>query len=249
MENGKGIVVKVIACEQNSVEWLNARCGVVTASEFNNLISPTGEIRKGEMPKSYLAKKVAEVWQGGPLLEVNVWDMDAGKILEEEARPWYEAAFDCEVKTVGFITSDDGKIGCSPDGLIGYSSIMSGETVTGKLSGIEIKCPRVETHTGYLLSGSIPKDYIAQVQGSLFVTGFNEWKFMSYRRRFPNLVLNIERDEDFIKNLYQALSDFLEKFQSSLIRMEEINGGPRPKRYTPQHAPQPDNDDRFEIVP
>lgn len=215
---------------------MQIRAGIPTASEFDCLISPLGEIRTGETPKTYLAKKVAEAWQGGPLLEFNVFDMEAGQILEQEARPWFELANDCTVKQVGFITDDSGRYGCSPDGLIGDNS------------GIEIKCPKVETHTGYLLNGKLPKDYVAQVHGSMFVTGYTSWKFLSYRRRFPNFVLTVERNEHFMDNLEQALSDFLGKFDEAMKRMEEINGGPRPKFFAKANQPKP-VEKTFDIVP
>lgn len=221
---------------QGSVEWGLLRAGKVTASEMDALISPTGEVRTGEGPKSYLAKKVAEAWQGGPLLEFNSFDMEAGQILENEALPWFEAMTGSDIKTVGFITSDDGRIGCSPDGLIGDNC------------GIEIKCPKVETHVGYLLDGRLPKAYVAQVHGSMFVTGFNQWKFISYRRRFPNLVLTIERDEKFQNALSEALDSFLERFEQSMKRMEEINGGPRPKAFKREPVAVPTIDDG-EITP
>lgn len=219
--------------EQGSVEWMQLRAGIPTASEFDALITPLGEVRTGEGPKSYLAKKVAEAWQGGPLLQFNVFDMEAGQVLENEARPWFEAMHGCDVKTVGFITSDDGRIGCSPDGLISDDC------------GLEIKCPKVETHVGYLLNGKLPKDYVAQVHGSMFVTGYTQWKFLSYRRRFPNLLLTVDRDDKIDKALNEALSAFIEKFDQAMTRMEEINGGPRPKRYVAQ--PQPEPEERFDI--
>lgn len=231
--------MKIITCEQGSVDWQLARAGIPTASEFDCLITPLGEIRTGETPKTYLAKKVAEAWQGGPLLEFNVFDMEAGQVLEKEARPWFEARYEVDIKTVGFITTDDGRIGCSPDGLIGDNS------------GIEIKCPKVETHVGYLLNGKLPKDYVAQVHGSMFVTGFKEWRFLSYRRRFPNLVLTVERDDKIQAALKQALGEFLQKFDAALKRMEEINGGPKPLRYVhhiqPDLQPEPD-DERIDIL-
>lgn len=229
--------MKIIDCEQGSQTWLDARAGIVTASDFDALISPLGKVRAGDGVKSYLAKKVAEAWQGGPLLEYNSWDMDNGSILEGEARPWAEIRLGCEIQKVGFITTDDGKVGCSPDGLIGDNC------------GIEIKCPKVETQVGYLLNGELPSDYVAQVQGSMFVTGYDTWKFLSYRRRFPNLVLTIERDEKFQSALSEAIGAFLDKFQKSMARMEEINGGPRPKVYVPKPQPTAVEDDRFEIIP
>lgn len=222
--------------QQGSVEWLQLRAGIPTASDFDALVTPLGKIRIGDGVRSYLAKKVAEAWQGGPLLEYNSWTMEDGQILESEARPWAEIHFGCDIQQVGFITSDDGKIGCSPDGLISDDC------------GIEIKCPKVETHVGYLLAGELPSEYIAQVQGSMFVTGFNQWKFLSYRRRFPNLVLTIERDEKFQNALADALAQFLGKFEESMRRMEEINGGPRPKAFKREPVPVPTIDDG-EITP
>ena len=59
--------MKIIPVQQNSLEWLVARSGLPTASEFDNLISPKFEPRKGQMPESYLAQKLAERWIGGPL--------------------------------------------------------------------------------------------------------------------------------------------------------------------------------------
>lgn len=228
--------MKIHNVEQGSVEWMHLRAGIPTASEFDALITPLGEVRTGEGPKTYLAKKVAEAWQGGPLLEFNVFDMEAGKVLEEEARPRFEADNNCDVISVGFITTDDGRIGCSPDGLIGDNC------------GLEIKCPKVETHVGYLLRGTLPKDYVAQVQGSMFVTGYKKWKFLSYRRRFPNLMLTIAPDDKIQKALKEALGAFKDNFDAAMKRMEEINGGPRPvfRRPAPPAEPKEDN---YEIVP
>lgn len=228
--------MKIHNVQQGSVEWGLLRAGIPTASDFDALVTPLGKVKTGEGPKSYLAKKVAEAWQGGPLLEFNSFDMEAGQILESEARPWFEAMNDCEITTVGFITSDGGRMGCSPDGLIGDDC------------GIEIKCPKVENHVGYLLNGELPSDYVAQVQGSMFVTGFTQWKFLSYRRRFPNLVLNVERDAKFQLSLAEALGDFFDKFDAAMKRMEEINGGSRPKRYAPQFPETKPQEENYEGI-
>ena len=55
--------MKVHDVSQGSLEWLQLRAGVPTASEFDSLVSPTWEIRKGDMPRTYLHKKLAEWWQ------------------------------------------------------------------------------------------------------------------------------------------------------------------------------------------
>lgn len=202
---------------QGSLEWAALRSGIPTASEMDNLITPKFEIKKGRGPASYLAAKVAEFWQGGPLPTKPVWDMEQGQMLESEARNWFEFTYNSEIKKVSFITTDDGRAGCSPDGLVSDDC------------GIEIKCAAAHTHTSYLLDGVMPECYEHQIHASLFVTGFKRWKFLSHRRGFPTLLLTIERDESKIAVIAEALKLFQEKFDASIKRLEEINGGPPPR--------------------
>ena len=137
---------------QGSVEWMIARAGLVTASEADALISPLWKIRTGEGVETYLNKKLAERWTGGPLASANTFDMDQGKALEEHARPAYELITGETVEQVALITDDAGTYGCSPDGLLGDAG------------GLEIKCPKLETHIGYLRAQELPKDYAATKQ-------------------------------------------------------------------------------------
>lgn len=222
---------------QGSVDWMLARAGIPTASEFGNLVSDTFEVRKGEMPKTYVAKKLAEAWLGGPLAEFNTFDMDQGKILEEEALPWYEFETGTKVRRVGLITTDDGRVGCSPDGLADVE-LQPGEPPTG----IEIKCPRVDTHIRYLLNGGMPKEYGPQVHGSMYVTGAQWWEFVSYSRKLPKIHLPIGRDEKIQRAVGEALAAFLAAFDSGWARLCEMNDGP-PKRktVTPLHPPPMQN--------
>lgn len=196
--------------EQNSVDWQIARSGVVTASEADALVSPTFEIRKGQMPETYLFKKLAESWLGGPLPSSYVFDMEQGTILEREALPYYEFQTNEKVERVGFITTDDGRCGCSPDGLFKDGS------------GIEIKCPRIETHINYLLAGILPKEYAMQVHFSMFVTGARNWKFMSYRRKLPPLILTIDRNESVQETIAKAVAMFEVKFDMNIKRLEQF---------------------------
>ena len=63
----------------------------------------------------------------------------------------------------------------------------------------------------------------------MFVTGRKWWKFLSYRRGFPPLVLEIERDEKIQAVLAEALAQFLAKFDAEMANMIDANGGP-PRR-------------------
>ena len=213
---------------QNSLEWLAARAGIVTASEFGNILTPKFEIRKGQMPETYLARKLAEKWVG-PLPGFNSLDMEFGKILEAEAKPFYTLQFSEEIQSVALITSDDGKVGCSPDGLIGEDG------------GIEIKCPEPQNHVKYLMAGNLPDDYAAQVHGCMFVTGRKWWRFMSYRRNFPPFVTTIERDDGIQSAIADALEIFIPKLDAAYNRLCEMNGGPPKRIAAPQSTPPDEN--------
>lgn len=201
---------------QGSLQWMEAHCGIPTASEFDCLVTPKFEIRTGEMPKTYLARKLAEAWSG-PLPGFGSWATEQGQILEGEARPWLEFEFGWKIQTVGFCTTDDGRIGCSPDGLM-------------EESGVEIKCPEGPAHVKYLLNGTLPAEYAPQVHGCMFVTGRPTWRFVSYRRHLPPLILLVHRDDEIQAVLFEALAGFLERFDNGMRRLIELNGGPPPKR-------------------
>lgn len=202
--------MKILDVKQGSEEWFKARAGVVTASEFDNLISPEWKARVGQGRDAYLYRKLAERCMGIPLEQGGSWSTDQGKILEKEALPWVAFTRDANIERVGFITSDDGRIGCSPDGLIGDDG------------GIEAKCPNPDTHLKYLLSGEVPKEYRAQVYGSMYVTGRAWWYFLSYSRHFPPLLLKVERDEEIMDKIGYAIDWFLEDFSAAFNRIVEI---------------------------
>ena len=78
-------------------------------------------------------------------------------------------------------------------------------------TGLEIKCPKDHTHVGYLRSQKIPTKYIPQVQGSMLVTGFKSWYFMSYYPAMPPLIIEVKRDDEYIAKLKDALDEFCDK--------------------------------------
>lgn len=199
--------MKTLLCQQGSNEWKAARLGVVTASEVDALVTPLWKIRTGEGVETYLYKKLCEKLLGWSDDFTGTWAMDQGSLIETVAVPWYEFAHDVTVKRVGFCVSDDGKIGCSPDGLIGDDC------------GLEIKSPQPPRHLKYLTEGRLPPEYAAQVHFSMLVTGLPRWKFVSFSRHFDPLVLTIERDEKIQTILRESLVWFFEKFDPKLAKL------------------------------
>jgi hypothetical protein len=227
--------VKIHPADQGSLDWLMARAGLITASEFDSIVTPEFKPRTGETVQTYLATKLAERWIQGPLAGFSAFATEQGNILEDEAKPWYSLEYGEEIIRVGLCTSDDGRIGCSPDGLLGKEGDIKGR------GGIEIKCPEPTAHVKYLLADELPKQYRAQVHGSMLVTGRPWWKFLSYRRGFPKLLLTVNRDTDIEHKLQQAIEEFLVLFEAGWQKLCERNGGPPPKRKV--FVPSPESAD------
>lgn len=216
--------------EQGSLDWFNLRCGVVTASEADRIITP-GKLKavEGKGFQSYLAEKLAERW-GGPLPGANTWDMDQGRILESEARRGFALETGVAVQAVGFISTDDGRAGCSPDGVIMGDD---GDIV----GGVEVKCPLPQTHLRYLLDGELPPEYRLQVHFSMLVTGAPFWWFFSYRRRMPPLCIKVGRDDDIAQKMQSALRVFTSEMDAAWETLVKMNGGEPRDWRTPPPAP------------
>lgn len=188
------------------------RRGRPTASEFCELITPEWKVRTGQTPQTYLYGKVAEMFCGAAMDQANSWAMEQGSMLEKDAIPYYELMTDAKVERVGFVTTDDLRIGCSPDGLIGEDG------------GIEVKCPTPPVHLQYLVEGVVPKQYLAQVHGCMLVTGRPWWVFMSYNRHFPPMIVRVERDEKIQTALWAALRPFLDLFDEVMGKVDSMKG-------------------------
>lgn len=191
---------------QGSDEWLQARCGVISASCFNKIITPTGKATTGKTRQDYMLDLIHEQITKTPIESFSNATMQRGNDLEPEARESFEFINDIVVNEVGIIYQDETKIiSCSPDGLI------------GKSQGIEIKCPLHRVHLSTLKSQSMPSCHIQQVQGCMMVSGRSQWWFVSYHPQHKPFITIINRDDDYIAKLEKAISDF----NNDLIELKE----------------------------
>ena len=196
--------------EQGTPAWLKLRLGIPTASEFHRIVTPA----KGDLAKAatkYRDWLIAERLMGEPLdsLDHLQW-IERGKQLEPLAVAQYEFAEDVETRPVGFITTNDGRIGASPDRLI-----------IGRPGGVEIKCPAPQTHVGYWLDG-VGTDYRPQVQGQLWVAELDFVDLYVFHPSMPPVLIRTERDENYIAKLADAVLRFCDDLDAA---MERIRAG------------------------
>lgn len=202
--------------------WLEERAGVLSASEFGELVKLNFDLRTGEGVQTLLARKLAEKW-AGPLPATGggftgSWAMEQGQILEEFAIPWLEFTRGIDIERPGFLMNDDKTFGCTPDGII-----------AGHI-GLEVKCYQPVNCVKTLLDGKVPPEHLAQIHGGMYVTGFNQWMFLSYHRSYPKLLLTVERDEKIQAKIADAVDHFDCLLAQAWRRMVDLNGGPPPPR-------------------
>lgn len=178
-------------CLQGSQEWATLHIGRPTASEFHVLMTKTalkGELTQGI--KTYLNKKLAEWLIGRPVDEYTSGFMARGKAMENRARAWFECNEAVEIEEVGFITTDDGRAGCSPDFLI-----------PGTKRGGEIKTLEIVHHVGAYFAEA--EEFTPQVQGNLWIAEAELW-YRVYFNPHPSLapiIVPVARDEEYIAAL------------------------------------------------
>jgi len=184
---------------QGTEEWLKARLGVPSASNFSKVVTTKGQRSTSFM--GYVNALIAERLTGDPTYVKITEPMERGTSLEDEARAMYQLINDTEVRQVDFIKHPNMEVGCSPDGLIDVKCDR------GLIGGLEIKCPLQGTHVEYLRAGKVPSKYMLQVQGCMFVTGRGYWDFMSYHPKMKPLIVRTYRDDDLINELATHLQE------------------------------------------
>ena len=190
------IELGIIECEQGSPEWFQARLGMVTASEFDTVLAK-GKNGPSKTRATYMRKLIGERMTGEPAENYTNAHMERGKIMEAEARDYYAFMTNEEPLLVGFLKR--GRVGCSPDSLIGGDGLH------------EIKTKLPHLHIELLLSDEFPAEHKAQCQGSLWVSG-REWiDFQSYWPKMPPFIKRVYRDEPYIVALEKAVKEFIDE--------------------------------------
>jgi putative phage-type endonuclease len=183
--------------QQKSEAWHEARCGRVTGTRFSQLVA-------GEKTKEYqklISDIACEIITGRQEETYSNAIMENGIETEPDARAEYASLFGIEVKEVGFIIPDEEHkyhewIGVSPDGVVAPGMI-------------EIKCPLMRTHLEYIEANRLPAEYRHQVQGQLFVTGFEFCDFVSYVEGMKPFIIRVYPDLELFKEFEMRLDKLI----------------------------------------
>ncbi len=194
-------MIEIFDVEQGSPEWYAARAGVATASEFHTVMAKGKDGGASITRAKYLRQIAGEILTGEPAPEgYSNGFMARGKELEDEARRLFAFMRDADPMRVGFIK--DGRVGCSPDSLL------------GERSGLEIKVAIPAVQIERLQLGRLPPEHTAQVQGSMWVTDRPTWSFMSYCPKLPPLIIDVPRDDAYLAQLGKAMAAFQDELDA-----------------------------------
>lgn len=195
---------------QGSDEWLQARCGLLTASEMKLIITPTLKIANNDKVRMHLyelcaqriTKFVEPSFMSDDMLRGNMEEYEARNIYHEQISP---------VTQMGFITNDKFgfTIGYSPDGLVGD---------TGQ---IEIKSRRQKFQIQTIVTDEIDTDYIIQLQTGLMVSERSWCDFIQYSNGMPLYVKRVYPDLDMQKAILESAKNFEDNADQTIVKYQE----------------------------
>jgi hypothetical protein len=197
--------VKIVNVQQGSDAWLRVRMGIPTASQFDRIL--TSKTRKPSASQAkYLCELLAERVLGQPIDNATTEFMHRGSMLEERAVGYYEFTTGLATESVGFITDDDGRWGCSPDRLVGERGML------------EVKCLAAQNHMGALL-GMFDDEYVSQCQGQLWVAGRDWVDNLFWSPSMPARIVRFHRDDEHIDTLSEAVRSFCDRLDEAHRRL------------------------------
>lgn len=210
---------------QGTDEWLNARRGRITGSQFK---VTRDRLKNGEYTSKakLYAMDTARERCGGKAADVYVNSaMRFGSEQEPLARVAYEDATGLLVEEVGFAFTTDGKFGASPDGLVDHDGMVEIKTMVSS-----------DTLFKAVVAGE-HGEYIDQINGSMWLLGRKWCDLILWAPDLPEhklTVVRINRNDDDIDALVQDLVKFDRLVSEYEAKLRKTIGA-----TAPAHTPQP----------
>lgn len=196
---------------QGTEEWFQARCGLLTASEIKNIITPAKlQFANNDTSRNHLYDLLAQRITGYVEPSYQGDAMMRGKFDEEEACIIYNEKF-APLQRVGFITNDSFgfTLGFSPDALVSSDGF------------IEVKSRAQKFHIATIIADEMPGEFMIQVQTGLLVSGRKWCDFISYCGGMPMFVKRILPDPDIQQAIIEAAAVFEDNLQMELQKYND----------------------------
>ena len=205
---------------QGTDEWLAARCGLLTASEMKLILTP-GTLRQASNDKErahlyeLLAQRITKHVEAHFVTD----DMMRGHDDEIEARRLYCENYAPVETSVGFVTNDKWgfTIGYSPDGMVGSEGLIECKSRRQKY--------QVQTLIENTLTGTIPAEYMLQVQTGLLVTERAWLDFISFSGGLPMTTIRVYPDLVIQTAIVSAAVAFEARLAEKLAAFREASAG------------------------
>jgi hypothetical protein len=182
---------------QGSDEWAAMRVGLLTASEINRIVTPTGKTAANAASRAHVWEIAAQRITGHVEPTYIGDEMLRGHEDEILARALYSEKY-APVTECGFVTNDEWgfTIGCSPDGLVGDDG------------AIECKSRRQRFQIEAIVTGEVPDEHVLQPQTILLVTRRKWIDYVSYSGGLPMKPIMVEPDEKVQAAIIEAATAF-----------------------------------------
>lgn len=245
--------------QQGTDEWLQQRCGIITASVIGQFITqgapdaltvdcpkceagegapcvslarktpapiktphderaaqaatlpPVFKVSSNDYSRALTMTLVAERITGYVVPTPMTRNMERGTLDEPYARDKY-SEHHAPVHEVGFMVREYpwGRIGYSPDGLVGDDGL------------IEIKSPEPKKHLATILADRVPYEHMAQLQTGLLVSGRKWIDFNSYSGGMPLWTRRVYPDPAWQQAIIDAAMTFEDTAATTITTYQQL---------------------------
>lgn len=208
--------------EQGTDAWLEIRRGILTASEMDRVLTPTLKAANNDKSRAHVWEIAAQRLTGR-VEPTYIGDaMMRGHEEEQRAREIYDLLV-APTETCGFITNTRHgfTLGASPDWLVGADGGAENKSRSQRF--------QVQTTVECAAQGTIPAEFMLQVQTQLLVTERAWWDFCSFSngmhmtvtRVYPNAEIH-SRIIEAARTFEASVSDAMQAYRAHIATSDRV---------------------------
>lgn len=200
---------------QGSDAWLQARCGLLTASEMHKIITPSLKVADNDRTRAHVWELLAQRISGYVEPQYVSDDMLRGQVDEVRARDLYREHY-ADTQTSGFVTNDEWgfTIGYSPDDLVGDEGLIECKSRRQRF--------QVQTIVENVSTGESVPDYLMQCQTGMLVTKRKWCDLVSYSGGLPLAVIRVNANPAIQEAIVIAATAFEQRIAEKRAIYEQV---------------------------